>query len=98
MATRATEAAKMIAGLVPGATTDHGAFRELRSEEFARLSTGERAAYELATDLYCGSSAISRFCAFADQRFAGVLLGALTVALGDRLVPVDEGVTVLRST
>jgi hypothetical protein len=94
MTTRMAEAALLVGNLVPDCV-QHGYVTELSHEEWLRLSTGERAAYEIAQDLWSGAGGLARFIAFADQKFAGVLMGALTVAMGGRLVPVDEGVTPL---
>jgi len=81
-----TEGATILASLVPNAIDDQGLLRELVPEAYQRLSHGERATYELAQDLWCGSGPLARFCFRADSRYANALISALTVALGPALM------------
>jgi hypothetical protein len=82
-------AAGLLSELVPR-TVPHlrpsGVVAELGPLDYAELSNGERAAYELARDLWNGDGPLARYLIYADAHYANVLLSALTVALGPVLV------------
>lgn len=91
METRMREAALLIGNLVPNCIKN-GTVSEVSHADFMRLGTGERAAYEIALDLWTGGGTLARFLSYADQRYAGVMIAALTVAAGGVLVPLEEDV------
>lgn len=80
------EGALLLAGLVP-ATIDHvdathDCFRSLSPERYSMLSTGERAAHDLAYEMWIGDGPLSRYIINADPTYARTLIAAITVALG----------------
>jgi hypothetical protein len=84
-------AAILISELVPRGVETLGELevvREFPPSEYDLLSQGERAAYEIARDLWLGDGYLTRFLIYADERYANVLLSALTVALGPVLIPL----------
>jgi hypothetical protein len=85
------EAAVLIGNLVPGAVIN-GRVVQMTQRAFERLSTGQRAEYEIALDLWEGGT-LARFVNFATMRDASVFMGALTVALGNTMFPMEEGVS-----
>jgi hypothetical protein len=85
------DAARIVARLVPGmydAPTD--AVVTLTPAGYSRLSTGERAAADLALDLWEGGGPVARLAAFADAPTANAVLTAVHVALGPLLVPLGR--------
>lgn len=78
------EAARVVATLVPGLVderTELVRWDNFDREAYERLSTGERAAYDLARELWTGGGTLPRFLAYADEVFASRLLSAVHLAL-----------------
>jgi hypothetical protein len=76
------DAALMLATGVPGAISEAGRFHALRPDSYARLSTTEKAAHDLAYELWLGNGPLSRYILNADGNYARRLISAITVALG----------------
>ena len=82
-----SEAALMLAVVVPGAIVPppvKGApyFEALVPEAYNRLSTAEKAAHDLAYELWIGDGPLARYLLNADGPYSRRLISAVTVACG----------------
>ena len=82
------DAAWIVATLVPNLVDEHEEMpRWFTVAEYEQLSSGERAAYDLARDLWTGGGTFPRFLFYVDHERAAVLLSAIHVALSSVWFP-----------
>lgn len=79
------EAARVVASLVPGLVdeaNDDVLWHVFDHARLDTLSSGERAAYDLARELWLGNGPLARFLIYVDAVSANALMGAVCTALG----------------